>query len=349
MGSTTSGSRSRRSDIERAAELFELLGFERVEPPPTLAEYHLARARGHPGPPDAEERADRPSPRPPGRRRPRLRGDRRTPARARLRGRTRSRALGRAASPRDRPRRSPGRADGRTATARRELEATRRRRPAARSRLAAKRSASAKPSRSSTVAPSAGNIAKPVAAETGRCLVAAEAAAGRPGRAAAPPLPPPLRRWPRGRSPRTRRRPGGRPSPRPAPRRSARAPISASRRSPSRWPKRSLTALKPSRSSRIRANSRRVAPVAGDFLGQALVQAAVVADAGQLVAAGQRPERVVAGAQPPRQQHDRRPRPRPGRRPRPAARISACRSREGAEHQRQQQPGDDRGQRRRRG
>ena len=42
--------------------------------------------------------------------------------------------------------------------------------------------------------------------------------------------------------------------------------------------------------------------MAGDFLGQALVQAAVVADPGQLVAAGQRPERFVAGPQPARQQ-----------------------------------------------
>lgn len=47
-----------------------------------------------------------------------------------------------------------------------------------------------------------------------------------------------------------------------------------------------------------------VATVAGDFLGQALVQAAVVADPGQLITAGQRPERLVACPQPPRQQED---------------------------------------------
>ena len=33
-------------DIERAAELFELLGFERVEPPPTLAEFTWLEREG---------------------------------------------------------------------------------------------------------------------------------------------------------------------------------------------------------------------------------------------------------------------------------------------------------------
>ena len=48
----------------------------------------------------------------------------------------------------------------------------------------------------------------------------------------------------------------------------------------------------------------RVAPVAADFLGQALVQAAVVADPGQLVTASQYPERLMAGPQAPGQQND---------------------------------------------
>ena len=34
------------AEIERAAELFELLGFERVEPPPTLAEFTWLEREG---------------------------------------------------------------------------------------------------------------------------------------------------------------------------------------------------------------------------------------------------------------------------------------------------------------
>jgi catechol 2,3-dioxygenase-like lactoylglutathione lyase family enzyme len=34
------------AEIERAAELFELLGFERVEPPPTLAEFTWLQRQG---------------------------------------------------------------------------------------------------------------------------------------------------------------------------------------------------------------------------------------------------------------------------------------------------------------
>ena len=64
------------ADVERAVEFFALLGFERVEPPPTLAasftwlerdgtQIHLMH----------EETPDRAAARPPRRRRPRLRGD----------------------------------------------------------------------------------------------------------------------------------------------------------------------------------------------------------------------------------------------------------------------------------
>ena len=58
------------AEIEAAAGFFELVGFERVEPPATLRRVHLARARRHPGPPDARGGADRPLPGPPRRRRP---------------------------------------------------------------------------------------------------------------------------------------------------------------------------------------------------------------------------------------------------------------------------------------
>jgi catechol 2,3-dioxygenase-like lactoylglutathione lyase family enzyme len=34
------------AELERAAELFELLGFERVEPPPTLAEFTWLESEG---------------------------------------------------------------------------------------------------------------------------------------------------------------------------------------------------------------------------------------------------------------------------------------------------------------
>jgi hypothetical protein len=48
----------------------------------------------------------------------------------------------------------------------------------------------------------------------------------------------------------------------------------------------------------------RVAEVTGDFFVEALLQRPVVADAGQLVAAGERPERLVAGAQAEEQDDD---------------------------------------------
>jgi len=91
------------------------------------------------------------------------------------------------------------------------------------------------------------------------------------------------------------------------------------------------------------AELARVAPVAGDFLGQTLVQAAVVADPGQLVAAGQGPERLVAGAQAPRQQQDAR-----GDHGQAegleAGEDQGLAGGEGAERQRQQQADDDRDQ-----
>ena len=68
------------ADIERSVELWQLLGFELVEPPAVAQRVHLAGTRGDPGPPDADRVADGAAARPHRGRRRRLRGDLRRPA-----------------------------------------------------------------------------------------------------------------------------------------------------------------------------------------------------------------------------------------------------------------------------
>ena len=146
------------------------------------------------------------------------------------------------------------------------------------------------------MAPSSGYIAKPVAAESGQRGVGAEAAVGDPARRPGRPLRRLLRRSPRARSPRTRRRPGGRPSPRSAQLVAQRAADLGQQAVPSRWPCSSLTAL----NRRGRAGSARTrgrGAGGGRFRRRGAPRRPVVADPGQLVAAGQLPERFVAGPQ----------------------------------------------------